>query len=67
MGDISRNLVGIYRALGGGWEIREGEDFVPEQIKAEDGEADQLGEPAQTRVPAPAELASGGLVRPPDW
>jgi hypothetical protein len=21
--------VGVYRALGGGWEIREGRDFVP--------------------------------------
>ena len=29
MGNISLNLVGVYRALGGGWEIREGQDFVP--------------------------------------
>ena len=33
LGDISRNLVGVYRALGGGWEIREGQDFVPAEIK----------------------------------
>jgi NodT family efflux transporter outer membrane factor (OMF) lipoprotein len=32
LGDISRNLVGVYRALGGGWEIREGQDFVPAAI-----------------------------------
>ena len=32
LGSISINLVGIYRALGGGWEIREGKEFVPEPI-----------------------------------
>ena len=35
LGDISRNLVGVYRALGGGWQLREGKDFVPESVKAE--------------------------------
>src|SRR4030095_4967385 len=35
VGTISTSLVGIYRALGGGWEIREGEDLVPPEIKAE--------------------------------
>src|SRR4029077_1093953 len=34
-GNISTGLVGVYRALGGGWEIREGEDIVPAEIKAE--------------------------------
>jgi NodT family efflux transporter outer membrane factor (OMF) lipoprotein len=35
LGDISNNLVGMYRALGGGWQLREGQDFVPESVKAE--------------------------------
>ncbi|MDD5578824.1 MAG: efflux transporter outer membrane subunit [Methylobacter sp.] len=35
LGDISNNLVGVYRALGGGWQIREGEDVVPDSIKEE--------------------------------
>ena len=26
--DISLNLIAIYKSLGGGWEIREGHDFV---------------------------------------
>jgi NodT family efflux transporter outer membrane factor (OMF) lipoprotein len=34
-GDVALNLVGMYKALGGGWQIREGKDFVPEEIKAE--------------------------------
>jgi len=33
LGDISTSLVGVYRALGGGWEIREGEPLVPTAIQ----------------------------------
>ena len=33
MGNISLNLVGIYRALGGGWEIRQGDDILSPEIK----------------------------------
>jgi outer membrane protein TolC len=33
LGDISNNLVGVYRALGGGWQIRDGKDVVPDSIK----------------------------------
>lgn len=32
-GDISQALVALYRALGGGWQIRDGDDIVPKQIK----------------------------------
>ena len=35
LGDISANLVGVYRALGGGWEIREGKDLVPAAVRQE--------------------------------
>lgn len=33
LGSIPINLVAVYRALGGGWEIREGRSLVPEEIK----------------------------------
>jgi NodT family efflux transporter outer membrane factor (OMF) lipoprotein len=33
MGNIALNLVGVYRALGGGWEIREGQPLVPPAIQ----------------------------------
>ncbi|KTD72433.1 efflux transporter outer membrane subunit [Legionella tucsonensis] len=33
--NIPQALVSLYRALGGGWEIRGANDVVPEQIKAE--------------------------------
>jgi NodT family efflux transporter outer membrane factor (OMF) lipoprotein len=32
MGNIASNLVGTYRALGGGWQIRDGHDFVPPAV-----------------------------------
>ncbi|WP_367605920.1 efflux transporter outer membrane subunit [Legionella sp. W05-934-2] len=32
-GDIALAVVGLYRSLGGGWEIRKGKDIVPEHVK----------------------------------
>jgi len=32
-GAVALNLVSLYRALGGGWELRAGKDFVPEETK----------------------------------
>jgi len=34
-GTEAASLVSLYRALGGGWEIREGSDFVSERAKAQ--------------------------------
>jgi len=34
-GEVPKALVGLYRALGGGWQIRQGNDIVPKDIKAE--------------------------------
>lgn len=34
-GGVCRNLIGLYRALGGGWQIRQGKGFVPEEIQQE--------------------------------
>ena len=32
-GDIPKALVALYRALGGGWQIRNCNDIVPQQVK----------------------------------
>ena len=32
LGSIAGNLAGVYRALGGGWEIRDGKELVPPDI-----------------------------------
>jgi outer membrane protein TolC len=34
-GNVALGLIGVYRALGGGWEIREGHDVVSDEVKAE--------------------------------
>lgn len=34
-GNVSLSLVALYRSLGGGWQIRKGNDIVSEQIKSE--------------------------------
>ncbi|MGX2041418.1 efflux transporter outer membrane subunit [Methylocaldum sp. MU1018] len=66
LGEISRNLVGVYRALGGGWQIREGRDLVPESVKkvmAERTDWGRILSPAAYLPPAEPKP----LVRPPDW
>lgn len=34
-GDVTLSVVALYKALGGGWEIRDGDAFVPEATRAE--------------------------------
>jgi NodT family efflux transporter outer membrane factor (OMF) lipoprotein len=33
LGAVSADLVAVYRSLGGGWEIREGHDFIPPDVR----------------------------------
>ena len=33
--EVSANLVAIYKGLGGGWQIRKGQEFLPETVLAE--------------------------------
>ena len=43
-GRVARNLVSIYRALGGGWQIREGHDFIADDVKEEMRERTDWGD-----------------------
>jgi len=67
LGDISRNLVGVYRALGGGWEIREGQDFVPAEIKETMAKRTNWGRLLAPAAVAPAPEGQHRLIRAPDW
>ncbi len=42
-GDIALNLIAMYKALGGGWEISEGQEFVPDNIREEMAERTDWG------------------------
>lgn len=42
-GTVALSLIGMYKALGGGWEIRKGEDFISEDIKQQMSERTNWG------------------------
>lgn len=67
-GDIPQGLISVYRALGGGWQIHEGEDFVPADVKeamAKRTDWGRLLEPAALQPPTPQQREA--LFRAPDW
>ncbi len=67
-GDVARNLIAMYKALGGGWELREGKAFVPEETREQMRRRTDWGgllKPGATDVPPPAE--AGDMLRTPDW
>lgn len=53
-GNVVQGIVSVYRALGGGWEIREGRDVVPDDVKDEMKKRTNWG-----RVLEPAEHLPG--------
>jgi NodT family efflux transporter outer membrane factor (OMF) lipoprotein len=70
LGNIASSLVGVYRALGGGWEIRQGQDFVPAQTREEMRQRTNWGKlltPPSGPLPTPAEEQHKGFIRPPQF
>jgi NodT family efflux transporter outer membrane factor (OMF) lipoprotein len=68
LGSISQNLVGVYKALGGGWQIREGEDLVPQDVKETMARRTNWGDLLSPAVYMPAEPETEQpLIRRPDW
>ena len=72
-GDVPQGLIAAYRALGGGWQIREGNDFVPREVRATMANRTNWGtllspellQPHAPGVPSPKD--EGSLIRPPEW
>jgi len=67
-GSVPLGLISVYRALGGGWQIRGGSDFVSDETKKEMQERTDWGdllEPANHDEPTPEEQKD--LIRAPDW
>lgn len=68
LGSIASNLVAIYRSLGGGWQIREGTDIVPPEVKEVMAKRTNWGNllnPATYMPPLSEEHRPD--VRFPDW
>jgi len=72
-GNVPLGLIAAYRALGGGWQLREGHDFVPEATRTEMAKRTNWGtwlspellRPQAPGLPSPED--GGPLVRPPEW
>jgi NodT family efflux transporter outer membrane factor (OMF) lipoprotein len=73
-GSVSTGLTAVFRALGGGWQIREGNDFLPpairDEMRARTNWGNLLAPGGQPPAPAPGLPSSndiGPRVRPPEW
>jgi outer membrane protein TolC len=73
-GNVSKGLAMVFRALGGGWQIRDGNDFLPAATREEMRQRTNYGNvlpPVGQPQPQPPGLPSseeiGPLVRPPEW
>jgi NodT family efflux transporter outer membrane factor (OMF) lipoprotein len=67
-GGVPQGLIAVYRALGGGWEIREGQEFIPPEVKEEMEERTNWGgllRPAA--IQQPPEAKPKASIRAPDW
>jgi outer membrane protein TolC len=74
MGSVSTSLTTTYRALGGGWQIRDGNEFVNDaarqEMRTRTNYGDILPPPGQPALPAPGLPGPsdiGPTVRPPEW
>lgn len=66
-GDIATFLIAMYRALGGGWEIRQGNDFVPGETKEVMKERTNWGEVLES---TPSDSSGDKNIKTfprPDW
>jgi hypothetical protein len=73
-GAVSTGLASVYRALGGGWQIRDGNEFVPAATRDEMRARTNWGEllppagepqPEAPGLPTPADVSP--RVRAPEW
>jgi len=63
-GDVPLGLVSVYRALGGGWEIREGQRFLPADVTQVMGNRTNWGGLLE---PAAVQLETERQLLTPDW
>ncbi len=67
-GNIATNLIALYKALGGGWEVRLGNDFVPADVRQEMNERTDWGELLETTKDRALVLdPNAARRRSPDW
>lgn len=67
MGSISTNLVALYRALGGGWQIREGRDIVGPEMREAMEKRTNWGNLLSPIHFMPQSSPAPSRLRGPDW
>jgi NodT family efflux transporter outer membrane factor (OMF) lipoprotein len=63
-GDVPQGLIAVYRALGGGWEMREGKSFLPADVTTAMGNRTNWGGLLE---PAAVEPQTERQLLTPDW
>jgi len=67
-GSVVLNYIAVFKALGGGWQIRNGKDFVPEKTR---NEMQQRTDWGNLLTPTKLEMPKDSEVRPtwqtPEW
>jgi NodT family efflux transporter outer membrane factor (OMF) lipoprotein len=63
-GDVPQGLIAVYRALGGGWEMREGQRFLPAGVTTDMANRTDWGELLE---PAAVEPQTERQLLTPDW
>jgi NodT family efflux transporter outer membrane factor (OMF) lipoprotein len=66
-GSVAVSLVGMYKALGGGWEIRGGQDFVPADIKEQMAERTNWGDLLSPQQVQKVTADPPPVFSRPDW
>ncbi len=69
---IATNLITLYKALGGGWELRQGQPIVAESVQSQMQERTNWGkilpsQPAPETLTAPRSADQSPLLQSPDW
>jgi NodT family efflux transporter outer membrane factor (OMF) lipoprotein len=65
-GNVTQGLISLYRALGGGWQSREGQDFVRADIREKMAKRTNWGELLENASPTSAERPEP-LIPPPEF
>lgn len=65
-GSLALNMVGVYKSLGGGWQIREGQAFIPDEARKQMSERTDWGKILEEKN-IDEEQSVGGEWSAPDW
>lgn len=65
LGEVAGSLVLVYRGMGGGWQVREGKDFIPPEIREAMDKRTDWGDLLEHFTPT--EGLAKGDIRAPEW